>query len=381
MYDLLAYGAMIADKGRTSAYARALERLVRPDAVVLDIGTGAGIMALLACRAGAARVYAVEPTGVIDVAREAAVANGFADRIRFIQAVTTDLELPERVDGIVAEIHGVLPLFQQSVVSIMDARDRLLRPGGWIIPARETMWAAVVSSHSAHEQILDAWHTEYGFDLSAAQCRAVSQFRRRRFAAPDLLAAPLSWATLDYACALGPNVSGQISCTIERAAIAHGLAVWFDTETAPGIGFTNSPASSEEHIFAQAFFPWPEALPLSSGDSVRVRVRADLVGDDYVWAWKTDVTEPASGRSKASYRQSSLFAQLLMSNDLRKRAHTFVVDLNDDSRIDQHILNLMDRRVPLGEIATRILETFPAVFRDWNTAMGRVGRLSARYSR
>src|SRR5688572_10523630 len=231
MYDLVGYGAMIADKGRTSAYARALERLVTPDAVVLDIGTGAGIMALLACRAGAARVYAVEPTGVIDVAREAASANGFADRTRFIQAVTTDLELPERVDGIVADVHGVLPPFQRSAVSMMDARDRFLRPGGWIIPARETMWAAVVSSPSAHQEMLDAWNTEYGFDLSAARCRAANQFRRRRFAATDLLVAGQRWATLEYPRMLEPNVSGQLTCTIERAAIAHGLAVWFDTET------------------------------------------------------------------------------------------------------------------------------------------------------
>jgi protein arginine N-methyltransferase 1 len=63
MYDLIAYGDMIADKGRTSAYARALESLVVPESVVLDIGTGAGILALLACRAGAARVYAVEAGG------------------------------------------------------------------------------------------------------------------------------------------------------------------------------------------------------------------------------------------------------------------------------------------------------------------------------
>src|SRR5690349_15960864 len=84
VYSLPDYGDMIADTGRTAAYARALRSRIDSSSVVLDIGTGAGILALLACRAGARRVYAVEPSDAIQVAREAAAANGFADRIQFI---------------------------------------------------------------------------------------------------------------------------------------------------------------------------------------------------------------------------------------------------------------------------------------------------------
>ena len=88
MYDVVAYGEMMADAGRTSAYARALEARIAPGSVVMDIGTGAGLFALLGCRAGAARVYAVEFDDVIQLAREAAAANGFADRIQFVHATT-----------------------------------------------------------------------------------------------------------------------------------------------------------------------------------------------------------------------------------------------------------------------------------------------------
>jgi type I protein arginine methyltransferase len=381
MYDLVAYGAMMADKGRIAAYARALERRVVAGSVVLDVGTGTGIIALLACQAGAARVYAIEPAGAIEVAREAAAANGFADRIRFIQAMSTDVDLPEPVDGIAADVHGVLPLFQQSVSSIIDARHRFLRPAGWIIPARETLWAAVVCSPSAHDQVIGPWNTEYGFDLSAARGRAASQWRRRRFEASDLVAPPQCWAALDYADLVDPNVIGQVSFTIDRDTIGHGMAVWFDAETAPGIGFSNSPTSNEEHIFAQAFFAWPEAVRLGGGDNVCVRLRAQLVGDNYVWTWQTDVTEGGSGLKSRSYRQSSLLAELLGPELLRKRADTFVADLNDDARIDRYILDLMGRKTPLGEIATAVMANFPSAFSDWNAALGRVGALSGRYSR
>ena len=77
MYDLIGYGSMIADSVRTDAYARALRDLVKPDSVVLDIGTGTGLFALLACRFGARHVFAIEPSNVIALARTLSRANGY----------------------------------------------------------------------------------------------------------------------------------------------------------------------------------------------------------------------------------------------------------------------------------------------------------------
>ena len=70
MYSVAAYGKMVSDRGRMEPYARALEAVVRPGSTVLDIGTGTGVLALIACRLGAARVYAVEPDPAIEIARE-----------------------------------------------------------------------------------------------------------------------------------------------------------------------------------------------------------------------------------------------------------------------------------------------------------------------
>ena len=77
------------------AYAAALRRVVKPDSVVMDLGCGPGLFALLACKLGARRVYAVEPENVVGLAREAAAANGFADRIEFFEKFSTEIMLPE----------------------------------------------------------------------------------------------------------------------------------------------------------------------------------------------------------------------------------------------------------------------------------------------
>src|SRR5436190_22785077 len=104
MYSLHGYGKMISDGVRMSAYARALEETVRPESTVLDIGAGTGVMSLLACKFGARKVIAIEPSVAIYIASELAAANGFADRIEFIRDVSTNVTLSERVDVIVSDL-------------------------------------------------------------------------------------------------------------------------------------------------------------------------------------------------------------------------------------------------------------------------------------
>lgn len=166
MYSISGYGEMISDRVRVEAYARALERLVKPDAVVIDIGTGPGFFAMLACRFGACRVYAIEPSDIIQVAKEAASANGYDERIEFIQDVSTRVQLPERADVIISDLRGILPLFEQHLVSIIDARTRLLAPGGALIPRRDALWAGVVEAPEQYSKHVGNWdESDYGFIL------------------------------------------------------------------------------------------------------------------------------------------------------------------------------------------------------------------------
>jgi protein arginine N-methyltransferase 1 len=128
-YTIGGHGAMLSDRVRMDAYEAALAATVRPGDVVLDVGTGTGIFALLACRMGARQVYAVEPGDSIHLGRAAARDSGYADRIRFIQGISTEIELPERADVMVSDLRGLIPLFEQHIPSVIDARERLLVPG------------------------------------------------------------------------------------------------------------------------------------------------------------------------------------------------------------------------------------------------------------
>jgi protein arginine N-methyltransferase 1 len=383
MYSLHAYGEMINDSIRTEAYAQALRRVIRPGSVVVDLGAGLGIFALLACENGARRVYAIEPDDVIQVAREIAQANHLEDRITFLQDLSTRVELPEKAEVIVSDIRGVLPLFQRHVPAIVDARQRLLLRGGTLIPRRDTVWAAVVEMPKLyHERYSTPWEgNRYDLDMNAARRTVVNTWRKARIKPEELLTETACWATLDYTSIECPDVHATATMTVSRAGMAHGLGVWFDAELAEGIGFSNAP-DRPELIYGNAFFPLSEPVPFAKGDQVTVTLQADLVGEDYVWTWDTTVRSQGDPEQiKRKFKQSTFFGVPVSPAQLRRVAADHVPMLNEDGQIDRQILTLMDGAVPLGDLARRIQDLCPDRFPSWRDALTRVGELSRRYCR
>ncbi len=386
MYSVFDYGSMIADRVRMDAYARALRRAVTADSVVLDIGTGTGIFALLACQYGARRVYAVEPGDAIDVARQIAAANGYADRIEFIQEHSTRITLPERADVIVSDLSGMLPWFQQHIPSIIDARERLLAPGGALIPGCDTVWASMVEEPELYERIADVWdEARYGLNMEAARRIVLNTWRKARLAPGQLLTAPRCWATLDYYRVTDSDVHARLTWIPARAGTAHGIGVWFDRALSEAIQFRGAPDAPENIssvIYGNVFFPLSSPVELKLGDVISLTLQANRVGDDYVWRWETTVQEKGhTGRIKAGFKQSSFFGAPLSPVQLRKRCANHVPNLDENGEIDRHILQSMDGSRSLGQIARAVSARFPSRFADWQDALNRVTDLSEKFSR
>jgi len=199
MYNISAYGKMIADAPRIDAYVSALRQAIKPDSVVVDLGSGPGFFAILACRLGARRVFAIEPSNAIQVGRDAAREYGINDRIEFIQELSTKVTLPEQADVIVSDLRGVLPWFQQSIASIIDARSRFLRPGGVLIARHDRLWAAVVEVPARYAEIVEPWEANgHGIALSSGRNLAVNVWTKLRVQQENLLGQPALWHELDY---------------------------------------------------------------------------------------------------------------------------------------------------------------------------------------
>jgi type I protein arginine methyltransferase len=381
MYSVAGYGSMIADDVRTGAYAEALRRSIGPDSVVIDIGAGTGILSFLACQFGARKVYAIEPSDAIGLAEQSARANGFSEQIEFFQDLSTEIDLPEKADVVVSDLHGVLPLFQRHIPSIVDARKRLLAPGGILLPKREVLWAAIVDAPKLYEDMVDPWAREH-FDLDLSACRnvATNTWKRGTVRSEQLLTEPACWGSIDYEFVESPNLSADMSVLAVRGGTGHGLIVWFDAILTEEIGFSNAPGKPEL-VYGSAFFPWTAPVPLKSGDRVAIHLRAELIGDDYVWVWETMVRAGDSRPSNVHFKQSTFFASPLSLQNLRRRASSYRPSLGEKGKIERRILEMMDGTLRIGEIAQSIAGEFPAEFQTPEEALGRIGELSVRFCR
>jgi protein arginine N-methyltransferase 1 len=145
---------MLGDELRMRAYRRAIAEAVRPGDVVVDLGTGTGVLARWALEAGAARVYGIERDGDL-LERAAAEARdaGWGDRFVPVAGLSFDVELPERAGLVVSEILGNLVDNEDCARILDDAAERFLAPGGRVLPRRAERYLVPVVARRAHAEV------------------------------------------------------------------------------------------------------------------------------------------------------------------------------------------------------------------------------------
>lgn len=381
MYSLGAYGSMIADRVRVEAYAEALRRTVRKGSIVVEIGTGPGVFAVLACQLGANRVFAIEPAEIIQVAREVAAANGCAGRIEFFEQLSHRVTLPARADVLLSDLRGVLPFFQRHIPGIVDARQRFLAPGGTMIPRKDTVWAAIAEAPKPYGEIVDPWKKNpFNQNLEPARTLAVNDGQKVGLSASQLLTGHRPWTTLDYSTIENHDVRGNLEWTVERSGTGHGIVVWFDSELVEGIGFSNAPGTPET-VYGSFFFPWTQPAPLQQGQTVCLSLEARLVENDYLWRWTTRIGPPAgSSASAIHFDQSQLAGAVLSPKQLRKIAANYIPQLSEEGLLRLRVLEMMDGKLSLEEIARRLAKEFPQRFSHWKLALTYAGTISQENS-
>lgn len=173
---------MLEDQKRMTAYHDSVRLNPKQfkDKVVLDVGTGSGILAIWAAQCGARKVYAVEATYMAVHARKLVAANGLENVVEIIQSTVEEVELPEKVDVIISEWMGYFLLRESMFDSVIVARDKWLKPGGCMFPSHATMSIAPIRTGASvqkaadyedscrgWDEFVDDTKDHYGVDMSA----------------------------------------------------------------------------------------------------------------------------------------------------------------------------------------------------------------------
>jgi len=140
------------DVDRTRLWRQAIEDTVRTGDVVVDAGSGTGILGVFAARDGAARVYCVElHPRFCTLIEHLAARNGVSDRVEVIHGDATRVELPEPVDVVICELLCTGQFFEPEV-QVMNHLRQYMKPGVRIVPQRIESFVQLLD---AQEELFD----------------------------------------------------------------------------------------------------------------------------------------------------------------------------------------------------------------------------------
>lgn len=279
---------LLQDEIRTNAFREAIRRVVTPDSVVLDLGTGSGILSFFACEAGARRVFAIDATHSADLASFLSRQLGYAERIQVFHERSMKVELPEPADILVTETMGAFAFDEHILSSVIDARARLLKPDAIIIPRRIDLYLVPVDDASVYERSVSWWATKpYGFDLSAIAVFASNIVFVGNVGRDSFLAAPEMAITSDLGTIANPHVAGSVHFTAARGGLMHGFSGWFRATLADGIEVSNEiPGTNWEHVF----LPLQSPITIDAGTPIDVSLESN---DGLMWRWKGAIGDAA----------------------------------------------------------------------------------------
>jgi protein arginine N-methyltransferase 1 len=367
----------LSDEPRVGAYRRAIIETVKPGDVVLDLGAGTGIMGLLACRAGAARVYSIEAESVIGLAREICQANGFEDRINFVKGLSTQTELPEKVDVAICDQIGRFGFEAGIVEYFHDVVDRFLKPTGALIPSRITLVVAPVECPEMFAQVEFWKNSSTGFDLSPAHAIAVNTGYPVDLRSGHLLGEPATLATLDLSTIRPVPIRIEAEAVVSRPGTLHGLGGWFSARLSRGATLTNSPLAADAIKRRNVYLPIDRPVVVASGD--RVSIAIQIVPTEVLLTWRLEVRAP-SGESKGSFTHSTWRGMLIAREDLSRTRPEFVPKLSLRGEARLTVLSLCDGNRPLVEIEQEVFARHANLFRSRDEAATFIAEVVTRYS-
>ncbi len=368
----------LADHTRLAAFERAIAATIKAGDIVVDLGAGTGILGLLACRAGAARVYSLESESIAGLTRELAVANGYHDRVTVVRDLSTRVRLPELADVVVTDQVGAFGFDAGFLEFAADAYARLLRPGGRTIPSSVHLEICPCEAPQISEAIA-FWRTRpAGFDFSPVHPMALSTGYRSHLDGGAMLATPAVAATLDPAGGSDPRFHVSLEFIIAREGTADAIAGWFRADLGGGVELSNGPVAVARINRRHVVFPFEHAVPVNKGDRVVVTMR--IWPADIFVAWEVVVHRRGQAQPLRVAKQSTFGGMLLAREDLTHTRNDARPRLTASGRARLTILELADGAHSVESIEHAVRQRHPDLLLTPEAAAVFVAEVLTRYA-
>ncbi|KAH9969273.1 S-adenosyl-L-methionine-dependent methyltransferase [Lactifluus volemus] len=266
---------MLKDTVRTGSYRAAIinNPHLFKDKTVLDVGCGTGILSMFAAKAGAAHVVGIDMSNIIDQAVKIVEANGFKDTITLVKGKLEEAELPiKQFDIIISEWMGYFLLYESMLDTVLEARDRYLKPGGLLFPDHATMYIAAIEDQDYKEEKINFWDNVYGFDYSCIKDIALREPLVDTVELKAVATDPCVLKRIDLSVAKKEDLkfTAPFELRATRNDYVHAFLAWFDISfdcTHKMVSFSTGPHAKYTH-WKQTVFYTPDTLTISEGEKI-----------------------------------------------------------------------------------------------------------------
>jgi type II protein arginine methyltransferase len=276
---------MLNDIGRNEQYDRAIRQVVDTQSTVLDVGTGSGLLSMMAARAGAQKIYTCEVVPPIaEVALAVIASNGYANRIQVIAKKSDELvlgiDIPKRLDILVTETIDSALIGEGIIPIIKHARKYLLKPDAKVLPMGATVFASLVESETVLK--MNRVDRAVGFDVSGFNQLATSGAYPVRLGllSHRLLCEPIAVCQFDFEQDGLERRQFELPIVPQASGMCHAVAFWFDLYLNEATTISNAPSNSQTH-WKQAIQCLPRPIELKAGTPVQLSVKQDLTRFDF----------------------------------------------------------------------------------------------------
>jgi len=361
--------SMVLDEHRNGFYRRALEQVIGPESVVMDLGAGLGILGFIAASLGAKKVLLVEPKTNQAAARQIAAENGLEHKVEFIASTAEQLLSEVKVDIITSVFTGNFLLEEDLLPSLFLARDRFLKPAGVLIPDRAVMVVVPVSMGDFYDKHINRWADgSQGITHGAMLPLARNSLYMDSFSAAEFtpLAAPKKIRSLDFHTASVADCHEEVSFQIREKAQIDGFLCWFDARMGDE-WLSTSPKAPKTH-WSQVFMPVNRSN-LETEANVSLRIDRSEFGE---WHWRFTTAQ-------GSQQYSSFLSAPTTVTELRRRSESYRPVLSVEGRAGQFVLSKFGEQSTVSEIASELQANFPELFADESAALRFVQEIAGSF--
>ena len=299
-YDFLdIHKMMLSDSIRTSSYCDAIRTLVKKDMVVIDFGSGTGILSIASVKAGAKKSFAIEKATIAKASKKIIYDNGLSSKIVVIKGDVNHLELPEKADIIVSEWMGIHVFQENMLFDLLDVKDKHLKEGGILIPNMVSLFIAPIKTETINEKEIAFWEAPLeGISLKEIGWLSMNDTYIDNISAYDLASDGKCVFILNLH-EIQKNELNKIVMTeefsFEKPQRINGICGWFTAQLSEEIVLDTGPHAAPTH-WKQTIYPIYPGVDVNTGDTMIARIIAEPNNGFTHFTWSVSVKGKEPGR-------------------------------------------------------------------------------------